>query len=83
LKLLTPRQKEIVGLVAYSNFQIAQILKISEKTVKNHLRDARENLGLPPGRQQRVSIVTAALKAGEIAWQDVAVGDRRMDVDLW
>jgi DNA-binding NarL/FixJ family response regulator len=45
---LTPRQREILGLVAegLSNGQIARRLFLSESTVKQHLRAAYKSLGV-------------------------------------
>ena len=45
---LTARQREVVALVAqgHTNSQIAEALFLSEQTVKNHLYQINEKLGL-------------------------------------
>ncbi|MEO0985535.1 MAG: response regulator transcription factor [Cyanobacteria bacterium J06639_14] len=45
---ITPREKEVLGLVAEgaSNREIAQILHITEKTVKNHVSSLLSRVGL-------------------------------------
>ncbi len=47
LSLLTPREREVLGLVAQgkSNRQVANSLEISEKTVKNHLSAVFSKVG--------------------------------------
>ncbi|MEU7132510.1 response regulator transcription factor [Streptomyces sp. NPDC046261] len=47
LSLLTPREREVLGLVAQgkSNRQVASSLEISEKTVKNHLSAVFSKVG--------------------------------------
>ena len=46
--LLTDREREIVQLItqAYRNKEVAQKLSISEQTVKNHLHNIFDKLGL-------------------------------------
>jgi DNA-binding NarL/FixJ family response regulator len=58
---LTTRELEIVEYVkrGMSNKIIAYELKLSENTVRNHLRNIMEKLGL----QNRVQVATMALKA--------------------
>lgn len=60
--LLTRREKEVLSLVAegLGNKQVAQILCISENTVRNHLRNILEKLHL----QNRVEAATYAIRAG-------------------
>lgn len=60
LEVLTPREMEIVEFVkqGLSNKIIAYNLKLSENTVRNHLRNIMEKLGL----RNRVQVATLALK---------------------
>lgn len=60
LDALTPREQEIVEFVkqGQSNKMIAYNLKLSENTVRNHLRNIMEKLGL----RNRVQVATLALK---------------------
>ena len=59
---LSPREIEVLGLVASgsSNKEIGQSLHISEATVKSHLNNVYEKLGV----SDRTSAVTDALKRG-------------------
>ena len=61
LSALTTRELEIVECVkrGMSNKVIAWELKLSENTVRNHLRNIMEKLGL----QNRVQVATLAMKA--------------------
>jgi DNA-binding NarL/FixJ family response regulator len=45
---LTPRQREIAGLISqgFTNKQIAQSLSLQEPTVKNHVHEVLRKLGL-------------------------------------
>ena len=60
LSALTPREMEIVAYVkeGLSNKIIAYKLSLSENTVRNHLRNIMEKLGL----RNRVQVATLALK---------------------
>ena len=60
LDVLTPREMEIVEFVkqGLSNKIIAYNLKLSENTVRNHLRNIMEKLNL----RNRVQVATLALK---------------------
>jgi DNA-binding NarL/FixJ family response regulator len=57
---LTPREQEVLGLVAHgkSNKEIASALDIAENTVKNHLKNILEKLHL----ENRVQAATFALR---------------------
>jgi DNA-binding NarL/FixJ family response regulator len=59
---LTPRELDVVKLIAeaYTNRQIAQILKVSEKTVESH----RSNVFSKLGMRDRVELVRYAIKRG-------------------
>lgn len=61
---LSPRERQIVGLVAdgLENKQIARALGISETTVKTHLRNAFDRLGVA----SRSEAVAAAMRLGLI-----------------
>jgi DNA-binding NarL/FixJ family response regulator len=63
-ELLTPRELEIVKLIAeaHTNRQIADILKLSEKTVESH----RGNLLAKLGMRDRVELVRYAIRRGLI-----------------
>ena len=65
LEDLTQREKEILKLVACgnSNAQIADKLFISEKTVRNHISNAMQKLGV----KGRAGAVIELLKLGEIS----------------
>jgi DNA-binding NarL/FixJ family response regulator len=59
---LTPRELEVVKLIAeaYTNRQIAETLKLSEKTVESH----RANLLSKLGMRDRVELVRYAIRRG-------------------
>ena len=61
---LTPREEEIVKLVAEANTtrQIAAMLHLSEKTVENHRANAMKKLGM----RDRVALVRYAIRRGLI-----------------
>ena len=59
---LTPRELEVVKLIAeaYTNRQIAETLKLSEKTVESHRANVLSKLGM----RDRVEIVRYAIRRG-------------------
>jgi DNA-binding NarL/FixJ family response regulator len=59
---LTPREEEVVKLVAEANTtrEIAAILHLSEKTVENHRANAMRKLGM----RDRVELVRYAIRRG-------------------
>jgi DNA-binding NarL/FixJ family response regulator len=59
---LTPRELEVVKLIAeaFTNKQIAETLRLSEKTVESH----RSNLLAKLGMRDRVELVRYAIKSG-------------------
>jgi DNA-binding NarL/FixJ family response regulator len=61
---LTPREEEIVKLVAEANTtkEIAELLHLSEKTVENHRANAMRKLGM----RDRVELVRYAIRRGLI-----------------
>jgi len=70
-RLLTSREKEILELVAAgkTNRQIALQLSISENTVKNHLKNLLDKLGLA----NRVQLTGYAIKHGLIPFDPDAI----------
>jgi DNA-binding NarL/FixJ family response regulator len=59
---LTPREMDVVKLIAeaYTNRQIAEILKVSEKTVESHRANVLGKLGM----RDRVELVRYAIRRG-------------------
>ena len=62
--ILTKIEKEVFELLIQNNttVQISEKLKISEKTVRNHISNAMQKLGV----KGRASAVVELLKLGEI-----------------
>ena len=62
--VLTPREQEVVKLIAeaHTNKEIAEILKLSEKTVESHRANVLAKLGM----RDRVELVRYAIKKGLI-----------------
>lgn len=65
LGILTTREKEIFELLILNKTtkDVANILNISEKTVRNHISNAMQKLGV----KGRASAVVELLKLGEIS----------------
>ena len=63
--ILTKREKEVFKLLVTNKTtkEIADILKISEKTVRNHISNAMQKLGV----KGRAGAVVELLKLGEIS----------------
>ena len=63
-KILTNREKEVFDYLIknYSTKKIAKILGISEKTVRNHVSNAMQKLGV----NGRAEAVIELVKLGEI-----------------
>ena len=63
--ILTKREKEVLNLLIKNKttVEIASVLKISEKTVRNHISNAMQKLGV----KGRASAVVELLKLGEIS----------------
>ena len=61
---LTPREQDVVKLIAeaYTNKQIAEILRVSEKTVESHRANVLAKLGM----RDRVELVRYAIRRGLI-----------------
>ena len=64
--ILTKREKEVFELLIlnYSTSDIAEKLNISEKTVRNHISNAMQKLGV----KGRAGAVVELLKLGEISF---------------
>lgn len=62
--ILTKREKEVFELLIlnYTTLEIADKLKISEKTVRNHISNVIQKLGV----KGRAGAVVELLKLGEI-----------------
>ncbi len=62
--ILTNREKEVFILLIknYNTMEIAEMLGISEKTVRNHISNAMQKLGV----KGRASAVVELIKLGEI-----------------
>ena len=63
--ILTKREKEVFELLISNNstLEIAEKLNISEKTVRNHISNSMQKLGV----KGRASAVVELLKLGEIS----------------
>lgn len=63
--ILTKREKEVFDLLILnkSTIDIASILNISEKTVRNHISNVMQKLGV----KGRASAVVELLKLGEVS----------------
>ena len=63
--ILTKREKEVFELLVLNKTtaEIATELKISEKTVRNHISNAMQKLGV----KGRASAVVELLKLGELS----------------
>ncbi|MBE6151874.1 MAG: response regulator transcription factor [Firmicutes bacterium] len=64
-KILTKREKEVFELLVKNNstVDIAEKLGISEKTVRNHISNSMQKLGV----KGRAGAVVELLKIGEIS----------------
>ena len=64
-KILTKREREVFELLIQNKTtgQIAEELKISEKTVRNHISNSMQKLGV----KGRASAVIELLKLGELS----------------
>lgn len=63
--ILTKREKEVFDLLILnkSTLDIAELLNISEKTVRNHISNVMQKLGV----KGRASAVVELLKLGEVS----------------
>ena len=64
-KILTKREREVFELLIQNKTtsQIAEVLNISEKTVRNHISNSMQKLGV----KGRASAVIELLKLGELS----------------
>lgn len=64
-KILTNREKEVFDLLVQNNTtkEIAQKINISEKTVRNHISNAIQKIGV----KGRAAAVVELLRLGEIS----------------
>ena len=64
--ILTKREKEVFELLILNKTtkEIAEIMKISEKTVRNHISNAMQKLGV----KGRAGAVVELLKLGELTF---------------
>lgn len=64
-KILTKREREVFELLIQNKTtnEIAEILNISEKTVRNHISNSMQKLGV----KGRASAVIELLKLGELS----------------
>ena len=65
-KILTKREREVFSLLILNKTtkDIAKEMKISEKTVRNHISNAMQKLGV----KGRAGAVVELLKLGEISF---------------
>lgn len=63
--ILTKREKEVFDLLVQNKItkEISETLKISEKTVRNHISNVMQKLGV----KGRAAAVVELLKIGEIS----------------
>ena len=63
--ILTKREREVFELLIqnYTTIEIADKLKISDKTVRNHISNAMQKLGV----KGRAGVVIELLRLGELS----------------
>lgn len=66
---LSPRERQVVSLVAegFSNREIGVLLDISQHTVKNHMANIFDKLGVGERTSVAMFAVGAGLVSGEVA----------------
>ena len=71
--VLTPREREIISLIAedLTSRQIATLLRVSERTIHSHLRNAYKKLGV----HGRIGAVEAARREGLLRRRPAAVAE--------
>jgi DNA-binding NarL/FixJ family response regulator len=69
--VLTPREREVISLIAedLTSRQVATLLRVSERTIHSHLRNAYKKLGV----HGRIGAIEAARRAGLLSRPLVAV----------
>ena len=67
---LTPRQRDCVALVAQgkSDWEVGQLLGISESTVHKHIEDAKRRFGV----STRIQLVVRALAEAKLSFLEIA-----------
>ena len=61
-KILTDREQEVFELLIKTTTEIAKLLHISEKTVRNHVSNAIQKLGV----KGRAQAIIELIKLGEL-----------------
>ena len=83
---LTPRQRQVICLVAHPNRQIANILGISQSTVARTLTGVYKLLDLGHVSRargcRRTAAVVKALRLGLVTLKEVSPGDRPAFTEL-
>lgn len=76
---LTPRQLEILRLAGLSNREVARRLGISSHTVRNHWAAILHRLQC----YTRMQAVWMAVEKELITWDDVELGERPEEIDVF
>jgi DNA-binding NarL/FixJ family response regulator len=74
---LTPRERQILTLAAFSNGQIARRLGVGTQSIKNKWTRIYRKLGLNGGPNKRIQAVMTALCQGILFLDELHPGDRR------
>ena len=78
---LTPRERQVLTLAAYSNWEIAQMSGVREQAVKNVWTAVYRKLGVRGNGPRRIRALLAALRCGMLSLSEVPLGNRRTVVD--
>ena len=74
---LSPRERRILTLAAFSNAQIGRQTGTGVQHIKNTWTRVYRKLGLNGGPNKRIRAVTAALRQGILFLDELHPGDRR------